>query len=284
MESKKASANFFLKCKDHTVSGNEYELRYDEKRDMLFTFPQPEKGELPDFYKSEKYISHTDSSRSLFEKIYQWVKNFMTDRKIKWIEKEKKDSGRLLDIGAGTGDFLSRAKSRGWEVHGVEPNLKARELASKKEVKLKEDLNDFPTGSFDVITMWHVLEHIPDLDLQIEEIKRLLKKDGLLVIAVPNFKSYDAQKYENFWAAYDVPRHLWHFSKNAVGSIFSDFGFKLEKIRGLPFDAFYVSLLSEKYKSGSAFSLRGIWIGFLSNLKANRSGEYSSLVYFIRKE
>lgn len=283
MTSKKASANYLLKCKDHTVSGNEYELRYDEKRDMLVTFPQPNMDELPEFYKSEDYISHTDSSRSFFERIYQWVKTYMIDKKIKWIEKEGTKGKDLLDIGAGTGDFLFRAKSKGWNVKGTEPNIKARELASKKGVKLIEDSSGFSSASFDVITMWHVLEHVPNLEEQIKELKRLLKKDGLLVIAVPNFKSYDAKKYKNFWAAYDVPRHLWHFSRSSIQNIFDPYGLKIEKTRGLEFDAFYVSLLSEKYKSGSSFSISALWTGLLSNLKSKSTKEYSSIAYFLRK-
>ncbi|WP_424492806.1 class I SAM-dependent methyltransferase [Salinimicrobium sp. GXAS 041] len=279
-----SATNYFLKCKDHTVSGNKYELRYDQEKDMLITFPRPELHELPEFYKSEKYISHTDSRRSLFEKTYQWVKTYMIDKKITWIEKEKKSRGRLLDIGAGTGDFLFRAKKKGWEVKGVEPNLQARNLADKKGINLIEDSSSLASGSFDVITMWHVLEHVPDLNEQIVELKRLLKKDGLLVIAVPNFKSYDARKYKSFWAAYDVPRHLWHFSKNAILNIFSEHSFNLTQTKGLQFDSFYVSLLSEKYKNDSGFSVNGIWTGFLSNLKAARTGEYSSLAYFLTKE
>ena len=283
MTSRKSSASFLLKCKDHTVSGNEYELRYDQKRDMLVTFPQPALRELPEFYKSEDYISHTDSSSSFFEKIYQMVKTYMIDKKIKWIEKEGTNGKDLLDIGAGTGDFLFRAKSKGWNVKGTEPNIKARELASKKGISLTEDSSGFPSASFHVITMWHVLEHVPNLEEQIKELKRLLKKDGLLVIAVPNFKSYDAEKYKNFWAAYDVPRHLWHFSRSSIQNIFDPHGFEIEKTRGLEFDAFYVSLLSEKYKSGSSFSISALWTGLLSNLKAKSTKEYSSIAYFLRK-
>lgn len=284
MTSEKTAGKYFLKCKDHTVSGNEYELRYDQKNEMLVTFPQPDVHELPEFYKSEKYISHTDSRQSFLDKIYQWVKTYMIDKKLKWIEEEKKGRGRLLDIGAGTGDFLSRANSKGWNVTGVEPSLQARDLSSKKGIVLEEETKSLPSESFDVITMWHVLEHVTDLDNQIKELRRLLKHDGLIIIAVPNFKSYDAQKYGEFWAAYDVPRHLWHFSKEAIKNIFSPHGFLLRRTEGLKFDAFYVSLLSEKYKSGTNFSLSALWTGLLSNIKAGSSREYSSLVYFLRKK
>ena len=152
-----------LRSRDYTVSGKEFELRHNEDLDMLETFPPPEIHELPEYYKSEKYISHTDSSVSFLDKVYQRVKNYMIDRKLDWIEEEKKSRGHLLDIGTGTGDFLVRAKSRGWIVKGIEPNEKARKLSYQKGVPLEEELSDLKTHSFDVITMWHVLEHVPDL-------------------------------------------------------------------------------------------------------------------------
>lgn len=273
----------FLKCKDHTVSGREFELRYDEKLELLETFPKPENHQLPEFYKSEKYISHTDSKKSFFDKTYQWVKSYMIDQKLKWIEKEKPTKGNLLDIGAGTGDFLARAKNINWQINGIEPNPEARGLASKKGVLIEKETTSLSSNSFDVITMWHVLEHVPDLEVQIRELQRLLKKDGLLIIAVPNFKSYDAQKYKEHWAAFDVPRHLWHFSREAIKRIFAQYDFEIFKTRGLPFDSFYVSLLSEKYKSGSSNFIAGFFTGLISNLKAKKTKEHSSVVYFLRK-
>ncbi|HET8753308.1 MAG TPA: class I SAM-dependent methyltransferase, partial [Salinimicrobium sp.] len=208
MESKKIKEDPklpFLTCQDYTVSGEKFELRYNPKMELLETFPKPGLAELPTYYKSEKYISHTDSSSGVMDKIYQWVKHFMLDKKIKWIEAEKGDRGKLLDIGAGTGDFLVKAKTKNWNVDGVEPNPEARNLAAKKGIGMYKDTENFSSSTFDVITMWHVLEHVPDLDLQINELFRLLKNDGLLVIAVPNFKSWDAQKYNEHWAAFDVP-------------------------------------------------------------------------------
>lgn len=277
----KLDSNTILRSRDYTVSGKEFELRHNEKLDMLETFPRPEIHELPEYYKSEEYISHTDSSASFFDKVYQRVKNYMIDKKLNWIEEEKKSRGLLLDIGTGTGDFLVRAKSRGWIVKGIEPNEKARKLSHQKGIPLEEELSALETQSFDVITMWHVLEHVPRLEEQIEELSRLLKKDGIIVIAVPNFKSYDAKIYEGFWAAYDVPRHLWHFSRNAIQNLFHPKGFRVMKEKGLPFDSYYVSLLSEKYRTGSRFPLSAIWNGYLSNKKARKTGEYSSIAYFL---
>lgn len=207
----------------------------------------------------------------------------MLQRKINWIDNEVPKRGKLLDLGAGTGDFLSEAKTKGWDTFGVEPNSDARKLAAKKGVDLFENSASFPDGHFDVISMWHVLEHVPDLEKQIKELDRLLKPDGLLVIAVPNFKSYDAKEYKEFWAAYDVPRHLYHFSPEAIKKIFKKSGFSLTSQKGLFFDAFYVSLLSEKYRTGSSNIFRAIRVGSRSNLNAKSTGNYSSLAYFFRK-
>lgn len=272
-----------LVCKDYTVSGKEFELILDTEREMLITYPQPEIQDLPSFYKSEKYISHTDSQRSFFDKVYQLVKRHMLQRKLKWIEKKIPAKGRLLDIGAGTGDFLLEAKKRGWKVKGIEPNESARILALEKGLNLSPNSEDFRSNKFDVITLWHVLEHVPDLKAQIIELEHLLKKGGLLIIAVPNYKSYDAQYYKEFWAAYDVPRHLWHFSRNSFKHLISGTGFKQTDSKPLIFDSFYVSLLSEKYKSGKSNFLKSLIIGFKSNLKARSTAEYSSIAYFFRK-
>ncbi len=272
-----------LKCKDHTLTGEVFELRKAKDFDILVTHPQPELDKLPSYYKSENYISHTDSKKGFLDKIYQHVKNHMLSKKLGWINTQKPSTGKILDIGAGTGDFLLAAKNHGWEVYGAEPNLNARKLAAEKSLQLQVDTSKFPSHNFDVITMWHVLEHVPDLEKQIKELHRLLKPDGLLIIAVPNFRSYDAQRYKENWAAYDVPRHLYHFSPKALNKFFATTGFSLRLQKGLIFDSFYVSLLSEKYASGSPNIFRGFLTGLISNFRAKKSGNYSSLAYFFVK-
>ena len=273
-----------LICKDHTVSGEHFELKQDPEFDLLGTFPRPAEDKLPEYYKSEDYISHTDSKASIFDRTYQAVKSYMLKKKLNWITSQTKGTGRMLDFGAGTGDFLLEAKRKGWQVEGIEPNNDARRLASQKGIDLKKTTDNFEAGSFDVISLWHVLEHVPDLDKQILELKRLLKKNGLLVIAVPNFKSYDAQKYGEHWAAYDVPRHLYHFSQTSIEKIFLEFSFDMLKKKPLKFDAFYVSLLSEKYRTGKSNPLKAFCTGTKSNRRARTSGEYSSLAYFLQKK
>ncbi len=271
---------FYLKTKDHSVSKENFELHLDEDLDMLVTQPQPEN--LNPYYDSEAYISHTDASESFVDKIYQGVKKINLKNKLKIVQKHSSGK-KLLDVGAGTGDFLVVAKENGWSVHGVEPNSKANAKASEKGLELKTTLEDFANQKFDVITLWHVLEHLPNLTDQVTRLSNLLSEDGIIIIAVPNFKSFDALHYKNFWAAFDVPRHLWHFSKTAISKLFQKEDMQLLKTYPMVFDAFYVSLLSEKYKTGKQNYFLAFCIGFRSNIKAWRTKEYSSLIYVLKK-
>jgi len=237
-----------MKVIDHSVSGETFALEYDDYYKLYHTTPIPEN--LGSYYQSEAYISHTDGSKGLFEKLYQWVKHYTLQRK-------------------------------GWYATGVEPEAKARDRAGEKGVFLYESQEQL-TEKYDVITLWHVLEHIPQLKEQILFLKNHLEKEGLLVIAVPNYLSRDAQHYGPYWAAYDVPRHLWHFSQESIRLLFEEKGFELIGVKPMPFDAFYVSLLSEKYKSGKMNFTKGFYHGLLSNLSALRTGEYSSLIYLLK--
>ena len=272
----------FLAVKDYSVSNETFTLYHDETLDMLITFPQPDEISLPKYYESEDYISHTDGKRSLFEKGYHFIKSITLKNKLNLINGLYPQKGNLLDIGAGTGDFLTVVKVNGWNTKGVEPNEKAKEIALKKGISFADSTLDLKSNSFDVITMWHVLEHVPDLENQIKELKRLLKANGTIIIAVPNFNSYDANHYGEFWAAFDVPRHLWHFSKTAVQLLFEKEQMKLVKVLPMKFDAFYVSLLSEKYKSGKMNFVTALWVGMVSNYKAKRSLEFSSHIYLLK--
>jgi len=280
----KENLDFYLECKDYTVSGEVFTLYKDKEYDMLVTSPKPDGDTLGKYYESNDYISHTDSRRSFVDKLYQIVKKYALVRKVKLISSLNNGSGVLLDIGAGTGDFLLEANKGKWDSTGVEPSDQAKSLAKEKGITLLSDTKNLPSNTFDVITMWHVLEHVPDLSIQIKEVKRLLKKGGYLVVAVPNFKSYDASYYSSFWAGYDVPRHLWHFSKKAIKTLFEKNEIYLEKIKPLVFDSFYVSLLSEKYKNGNMNFIRAFWIGFVSNLKGSSSKEYSSHIYVLKSK
>lgn len=272
----------FLTVKDYSVSQETFDLVYDQQLDMLITTPQPSLENLGKYYESVDYISHTDSKRSLFEKAYHFVKTIALKNKLNLINSLQLDKGSILDIGAGTGDFLSVAKNNGWHTIGVEPSEKAKAIAKKKGVSFVEDTSELGDHSFDVISMWHVLEHVPNLENQIKELKRLLKPSGTLLIAVPNFKSFDAKHYGKFWAAYDVPIHFWHFSKTAIKILFEKETMKLVKVLPMKFDSFYVSLLSEKYKNGKMNYVNAFLVGLLSNFKAKQNLEYSSHIYILK--
>ncbi len=274
----------FLTVKDYSVSKETFELYYDETLDMLITHPQPSLENLGKYYDSEDYISHTDNKRSLFEKLYHFIKSIALNNKLNLINSLQPNKGKILDIGAGTGDFLSVAKSNGWQTIGVEPSDRAKSIAINKGVSFVDETSELEDHSFDVISMWHVLEHVPDLDKQIKELKRLLKPTGTLIIAVPNFKSFDAKHYEKFWAAFDVPIHFWHFSKTAIKLLFEKEEMKLEKVLPMKFDSFYVSLLSEKYKSGKMNFIKAFFIGLQSNWKAKSNFEYSSHIYILKNK
>jgi len=274
----KSLENFSVK--DHSISKEKFELQYDKQFDLWQTLPKPFVENIGSYYVSQDYISHTDSKNSLTDKAYHLVKKWMFDYKFKVIDKYK--SGEtILDIGAGTGDFLAEAKKRNWKVTGVEPNNDARALAENKGIPLDSNLIDIDSN-FDVITLWHVLEHVYDLDQYIRFLKNHLSSNGVLLIAVPNFKSWDAKKYEEFWAANDVPRHLYHFSKNSIERLFEKVEMKLIETKPLLFDSFYVSILSERYREKKFPFIRGLISGLQSNLSALTTNEYSSQIYVLK--
>ncbi|MEC4048161.1 class I SAM-dependent methyltransferase [Flavobacterium sp. SUN046] len=276
-----SNTKHFLTVKDHSVSGETFDLLYDADLDMLITHPQPSLEKLPSYYESDDYISHTDGKRTLFEKLYHAVKSIALKNKLKLINAQA-SKGSLLDIGAGTGEFLLVAKNNGWNVTGLEPSDKAKGIAINKGISFATDLESLADQSFDIITMWHVLEHVPNLEHQMAELKRLIKPNGTVIIAVPNFKSFDANHYGAFWAAYDVPIHLWHFSKTAIQKLFAQHQLELVNVLPMKFDSFYVSLLSEKYKTGKMNFIKAFFIGLKSNSYGRSKSEYSSHIYLLK--
>jgi len=271
------------KIKDHSVSGELFSLEKDLTYGFLKTVPQPSETDLPKYYNSEDYISHTNAKRSLFENIYHTIRKITLKQKLGFISPFVVHEKSLLDYGCGTGHFLSTAKQSDWVSFGVEPNENARKTANENIQIAYESIDNLPKKSFSIITLWHVLEHLPNLDKHITLFKQYLKDDGALVIAVPNYKSYDAAHYKTHWAAYDVPRHLWHFDKKSIHSLFKSHGMSVVKTKRMWFDAFYVSLLSETYKSGKMNIIKGFLIGLWSNIKALKTKETSSLIYVIKK-
>lgn len=279
----------YLTCKDYTVSKKKFDLLYHKELEMLETFPKPTKEKLGSYYISENYISHTDSQKTFTDKLYQLVKKYTLGRKLKLIASFNTSGKSVLDLGCGTGDFLFKCYAHGYQVTGVEPNNSARLLAKHKfgetaEASFFSDFDEITSQKFDIITLWHVLEHVPNLKDYIEKLKTCLQKNGVIIIAVPNFKSYDAKYYKQFWAAYDVPRHLWHFSKKSIQDLFETEGMQLKKVVPMKFDSFYVSMLSEQYKNSKNNFLKAFLIGLWSNLKAMVTKEYSSLIYVIKQK
>ena len=276
----------FITVKDFTVSQEEFQLIYDKDLELLKTKPQPLENDLPKYYNSEAYISHTSAKRNLFEHLYHVVRSFMLKRKLRLLNSLKTPTKTVLDIGCGTGDFLNEALQNGWRVIGIEPNPKARELAkvkTKNNVYDSNQLSNLKNNQFDIITMWHVLEHVVDYNDYFSIVHDKLKDNGYFILALPNFKSFDAKYYDKYWAGYDVPRHLWHFSKEAIIKISEEHQFSVEQISPLRFDAYYVAMLSEKYKRGKMNIFKALLIGFKSNWKAKHTNEYSSLIYVLKK-
>jgi len=249
----------------------------------MFTNPRPDDSELGKYYKSENYISHTNTRKGLISKLYHLVRAYTLSRKVKLVSKYV-SRGTILDYGCGTGMFLDACKKAGFDPIGVEPDSGARTLALNLGLKVFDAKGSLPSDArFDVITLWHVLEHVSDLNDTIATLSSQLKDSGVVIIAVPNHKSWDASYYGSFWAAYDVPRHLYHFDQSSLESLMGRRSFQLLQILPMKFDSFYVSMLSEKYRTGKVNYLKAFWIGLRSNIKAVKTSEYSSLIYVFRK-
>ena len=274
----------YLKLKDYFLSQEDFEIVECDNCKLLFTTPRPDKSVIGNYYKSEDYLSHNEHKKGLVPWIYNQVKRVNIRNKYK-IAGKGLTNATFLDFGCGVGDFLHYAQQKGCDIMGCDMSEDARRFASEKlgkTVVTPEEIFALPHSTFDVITMWHVLEHIDNLHFQTEQLHRLLKDDGRLVIAVPNYKSYDAQYYKDKWAAYDVPRHLNHFHKESLENIFAGF-FELDAIHPLKWDAFYISMMSENYRGKGNSFIKGILTGWKSNRKAHKTGEYSSLVYVFHK-
>ena len=277
-------SKLFLKSNDYSTSKEDFDIRECVSCGFRFTSPIPSEDRIGSYYKSEDYISHTDSKKGMMNKVYHSVRKKAIKNK-EYLIDTFNVGNNLLDIGCGTGDFLHFCKDKGWNTFGLEPDADAREICSKKGVEVKDinHLHEMKDGSISVITMWHVLEHVYHLNRDFEKIYSLLKEDGKLVIAVPNCSSYDAEKYGKFWAAYDLPIHLYHFRPNDIQKLADKFLMKVDNILPMKYDSYYVSMLSEKYKGGNLAS--AFFTGMKSNRKANsKNNQYSSQIYVLSKK
>ena len=246
------------------------------------------KQSIGPYYQSEEYVSHSNTSQGLINQLYQIVRNITLKQKRRLVEKVSgRNEGRLLDIGCGTGEFLGTMKKAGWGTLGLEPDEGARNMAlSQQGVEKYMSLITClrcRESDYDVITMWHVLEHVHRLHEYLEQIRKIIKDDGTLLIAVPNYHSKDAENYQAEWAAYDVPRHLYHFSATTMEQLLAQHGFKLESLQHMPFDAFYVSMLSEKYRHGKMRLFSAFWQGLKSYTTSRSKPERGSSILYLVK-
>lgn len=283
-ESDKAQINLWLR--DEFLTKEDFHICECLNCGLLYTMPRPNSDKIGSYYKSEDYYSHQENKKGFIPKVYEAVKKTNLNYKSNLALGELQP-GCLLDIGCGVGDFLHTAEKLGWNCTGVEPSEEAKSIAKQRtmaNILESSELERLQDESFDVITMWHVLEHVDDLKWEMKQLQRLIKPNGRIVIAVPNYKSYDGQYYKELWAAYDVPRHLNHFNKTTIAKIFNSAGFDLVRTDKLKWDAYYISYMSEQYKHHSFPLIRGAFQGLISNGKAKRSGEWSSKVYIFEKK
>ena len=275
----------FLVCKDYTVSQQNFNIVSCKSCGFKFTNPRPENSVIGDYYKAEEYVSHSNTTKGVVNKLYHSVRNYTLKQKLKLISSYV-SRGTMLDYGCGTGMFLNVCKNDCWETYGMEPDDNARKMSIEKGLDVfsdKDKVSDrIADKKFNAITLWHVLEHVTDMEATLSFFKSKLNDDGVLIIAVPNHVSYDAQYYKEFWAAYDVPRHLHHFDINSMTSLVEKAGFKFQESKPMKFDSFYVSMLSEKYKTGSVNLVKAFLVGLTSNFKAKDTHSYSSTIYIFK--
>jgi 2-polyprenyl-3-methyl-5-hydroxy-6-metoxy-1,4-benzoquinol methylase len=283
---KGTSFQYFSTCTDHTTSQENFELVRCSDCSFLVTSPRPTEESIIKYYESNRYISHTGGSKGFIDRIYRLARTYALNQKRKLVESySRKDT--ILDYGSGTGSFLNHCLTNSWKAEGIEPSDQARSKTPSNLVIHSDIKSISEEKKFTAITLWHVLEHVHQLNQTLTQLIQRLEKDGVLFIAVPNHDSHDAILYKNHWAAYDVPRHLWHFRKKNISQLLAHHGLTVVDIKPMKLDSFYVSLLSEQYRSPQRSKLNHIINGFIngliSNLKARRKMNYSSLIYIAKR-
>ena len=275
-------------CKDFFATGEEFDIYECPECGFVFTQNIPDEKEIGRYYESQSYISHSNTKKGVFNKVYHIVRSIMLQRKANLMEQlTLLKNGKILDYGAGTGHFARVMAKRGWDVTAIEKSPQARELTQREfdfEMFPEEHLGKIADKEFDIVTLWHVMEHIQTLDRFWDELYRIIDDSGIAVIALPNCKSYDAKIYKENWAAYDVPRHLWHFTPMTIMRWGEKHGFILERQITMPFDGFYISMLSERYKGSNMQGIKGLWNGLRGWLATStRRDASSSIIYVFRK-
>lgn len=276
----------YSKLHDHFLTHEEFILVECSNCNVIFTNPRPTREDISRYYKSADYISHSNKTKSVSSLLYKIVRSYTLRKKFRILKPLLGSLSKVhhLDYGCGTGHFIEYTTKKGWVSKGYEPDLTALSHTNKSIRKsILHNFESISLNNYDLITLFHVLEHIHDLNITLELLIKHLKPNGVLLLALPNHKSFDAQHYQQHWAGYDVPRHLYHFDRKSINSLAKQHGLKIDKIEPMIFDSFYVSMLSEKYIGNSMTLLRGLLNGLKSNKKAKTNGEYSSLIYILRK-
>jgi SAM-dependent methyltransferase len=282
------NTEYLFHCKDYLVSGEEFKIVRCTDCGLIRTDNPPAENIIGKYYLSEDYISHSDSKKGITDHLYHYARNIMLRRKEKLISRLfVKNKGSLLDIGSGTGYFPAFMQKKGWKVQGIEISEQARNFSVSRfglAVFPPEEIENMSHESYDCITLWHVMEHFNDPVYWFAKIRHLLKDNGYCIVAVPNAASSDARWFGKFWAAYDVPRHLWHFTPDSFSDMAARNGFKLIRKRGMPLDVFYISILSFKNKKNNLPFLRGIFLGlFLAFKNLFKGDSNSSEIYILKK-
>lgn len=274
-----------IDCKDHLYSGDTFSIQKCTNCGFVLTNPRPNQENIVKYYKSANYVSHSNKSNSPINIIYRIIRKYTLYQKLRMINRFA-TQGSLLDYGCGTGHLIGYAQSKGWKVTGIEPDSDARQIATNaiKEARLFSSIDGLGNETFNVITLFHVLEHIHELNSTVSKLVASMSEQGILVVAVPNYNSHDAQKYKADWAAYDLPRHLYHFDSKSISLLAKKNGLKVVAQLPMYFDSYYVSMLSEQNLNNKLYPLSGIYSGLISNLKANKTKEYSSLIYVLQKK
>jgi SAM-dependent methyltransferase len=278
-----------LTAQDHTVSHQQFSIWHCAGCTARFTQDVPEQAAIGPYYQSDNYISHSDTKKGVINSLYHLVRKRTLVAKQKLIVAETgMVKGNILDIGCGTGAFLHTMQTAGWQITGLEPDETARKNAAVLyglQPMSPDKLFQLPAASFNAITLWHVLEHVHELHAYIKQLAGLIAPGGKIVIAVPNYTSKDAAAYNEYWAAYDVPRHLYHFSPAAMRRLVEPYTLTVKAVKPMWFDSFYVCMLSEQYKNGKGNIVKAFWNGFVSNCKALTNKEHcSSVIYIIEKK
>ncbi len=285
-----SSPQIAIESQDFSLTQQAFSILHCSKCSVRYTSPLPSQNEIAQYYKFIEYISHTDVKEGWMNRLYHFVRTRTLADKTNWIQSLfTGHKGHLLDIGAGTGAFANAMQQKAWKVTGLEPDAATRDKAFENytlNLQSTDTIFNLPENEYEVITMWHVLEHVHELKPYLHQCFKSLKQNGRLIIAVPNYTSFDAKYYKKYWAAYDLPRHLYHFSPKSMTSLLNEIGFELVSLKPMWYDSFYVSLLSEKYKQSGKFGMiMAGFIGLISNLFAiKNASKGSSIIYEFKKQ